>query len=174
MTPLVASSFPSPPLPFPSPLPPSPPLSSPLLFSPPLLSLPLPSPPFPSLPLPPASSEAADILLLDSSFTSIVSAVAWGRNVYASVTRFLQFQLTANVVAVAVAAGGAVWLHYSPLSAVQMLWVNLIMDSLASLALATEAPNEAMLDASPNRPHDPLVTPTVLKHIIGQSAFQLA
>ncbi|GLI63669.1 hypothetical protein VaNZ11_006707, partial [Volvox africanus] len=122
----------------------------------------------------PIAREAADILLLDSSFTSIVSAVAWGRNVYASVTRFLQFQLTANVVAVAVAAGGAVWLRYSPLSAVQMLWVNLIMDSLASLALATEAPNEAMLDASPNRPHDPLVTPTVLKHIIGQSAFQLA
>ncbi|GIL87786.1 hypothetical protein Vretifemale_15830, partial [Volvox reticuliferus] len=122
----------------------------------------------------PIAREAADILLLDSSFTSIVSAVAWGRNVYASVTRFLQFQLTANVVAVAVAAGGAVWLRYSPLSAVQMLWVNLIMDSLASLALATEAPNDAMLDVPPNRPHDPLVTPTVLKHIIGQAAFQLA
>ncbi|GLC65033.1 hypothetical protein PLESTF_000239200 [Pleodorina starrii] len=88
----------------------------------------------------PIAREAADILLLDSSFSSIVSAVAWGRNVYDSVRRFLQFQLTANVVAVAVAAGGAVWLRYSPLSAVQMLWVNLIMDSLASLALATEAP----------------------------------
>ncbi|EFJ47877.1 hypothetical protein VOLCADRAFT_60940 [Volvox carteri f. nagariensis] len=121
----------------------------------------------------PIAREAADILLLDSSFSSIVSAVAWGRSVYASVTRFLQFQLTANVVAVAVAAGGAIWLRYSPLSAVQMLWVNLIMDSLASLALATEAPTDAMLDAPPNRPNDPLVTPTVLKHIIGQAAFQL-
>ncbi|KAG2422496.1 hypothetical protein HXX76_015965 [Chlamydomonas incerta] len=122
----------------------------------------------------PIAKEAADILLLDSSFAPIVAAVAWGRNVYASVTRFLQFQLTANVVAVAVAVGGAVWLRASPLSAVQMLWVNLIMDSLASLALATEAPNESMLTVPPNRPNDPLITPTVMKHIVGQSAFQLA
>jgi Ca2+ transporting ATPase len=71
---------------------------------------------------------------------SIVSAVKWGRNVYSSVTKFLQFQLTANVVALVTAAGGALALRSSPLSAVQMLWVNLIMDSLASLALATEAP----------------------------------
>lgn len=59
---------------------------------------------------------------------------------YASVTKFLQFQLTANLVAVVTAAGGALLLRESPLSAVQMLWVNLIMDSLASLALATEPP----------------------------------
>lgn len=72
---------------------------------------------------------------------SIVSAVKWGRNVYSSVTKFLQFQLTANVVALVTAAGGALALRSSPLSAVQMLWVNLIMDSLASLALATEAPS---------------------------------
>jgi hypothetical protein len=71
---------------------------------------------------------------------SIVSAVKWGRNVYSAVTKFLQFQLTANVVALVTAAGGALALRTSPLSAVQMLWVNLIMDSLASLALATEAP----------------------------------
>ncbi|PNH12289.1 Plasma membrane calcium-transporting ATPase 2 [Tetrabaena socialis] len=120
------------------------------------------------------AKEAADILLLDCSFAPIVAAVAWGRNVYASVTRFLQFQLTANVVAVATAVGGAVWLHSSPLSAVQMLWVNLMIDSLASLALATEAPTDAIMDTPPNRPNDPLVTPTVLKHIAGQTVFQLA
>jgi magnesium-transporting ATPase (P-type) len=74
---------------------------------------------------------------------SIVSAVKWGRNVYSAVTKFLQFQLTANVVALVTAAGGALALRSSPLSAVQMLWVNLIMDSLASLALATEAPTGA-------------------------------
>ncbi|PNW83854.1 hypothetical protein CHLRE_04g217954v5 [Chlamydomonas reinhardtii] len=122
----------------------------------------------------PIAKEAADILLLDSSFAPIVAAVAWGRNVYASVTRFLQFQLTANVVAVAVAVGGAVWLGTSPLSAVQMLWVNLIMDSLASLALATEAPTASMLTDPPNRPNDPLITPIVMKHVVGQAAFQLA
>jgi magnesium-transporting ATPase (P-type) len=69
--------------------------------------------------------------------------VKWGRNVYSAVTKFLQFQLTANVVALVTAAGGALALRTSPLSAVQMLWVNLIMDSLASLALATEAPTGA-------------------------------
>ncbi|GFR42760.1 hypothetical protein Agub_g3715, partial [Astrephomene gubernaculifera] len=116
----------------------------------------------------------ADILLLDSSFAHLVAAVAWGRNVYDSVTRFLQFQLTANMVAIAVAVGGAVCLRQSPLSAVQMLWVNLIIDSLASLALATDAPNADVLTTPPHRPTDPIVTPTVLKHILGQSAYQLA
>lgn len=84
---------------------------------------------------------------------SIVSAVKWGRNVYSCVTKFLQFQLTANVVALVTAAGGALALRSSPLSAVQMLWVNLIMDSLASLALATEAPTGSSSCTS---------TPTVL------------
>ncbi|KAI8463798.1 MAG: hypothetical protein J3K34DRAFT_526699 [Monoraphidium minutum] len=118
--------------------------------------------------------DASDILLLDNNFRSIVSAVKWGRNVYASVTKFLQFQLTANVVAVSVAAGGAVLLRSSPLSAVQMLWVNLIMDSLASLALATESPSDALLDEPPHRLEEPLVPPTVVKHILGQAALQLA
>mmetsp|Transcript_15651 Transcript_15651/g.38981 ORF Transcript_15651/g.38981 Transcript_15651/m.38981 type:complete len:1717 (-) Transcript_15651:132-5282(-) len=119
------------------------------------------------------AKDAADILLMDDSFSSIVSAVKWGRNVYASVTKFLQFQLTANVVAVATACAGAIALQVSPLSAVQMLWVNLIMDSLASLALATESPTDAMLDLPPCSVEQPLINSTVAKHILGQSAFQL-
>ena len=70
-------------------------------------------------------------------------------------------QLVVNIVAVATAVVGAVALQESPLSAVQMLWVNLIMDSLASLALATEAPTDSMLDLPPYSPRRSLLTPTV-------------
>eukprot|EP00122_Pirum_gemmata_P015214 Pgem_evm1s14215 len=74
---------------------------------------------------------------MDDNFNSIVAAVKWGRNVYDSVSKFLQFQLTVNVVAILIAVVGSAIVETSPLTAVQMLWVNLIMDTLASLALAT-------------------------------------
>lgn len=95
------------------------------------------------------AKEAADIILMDNNFASTVSAALWGRNVYANISRFLQFQLTINLVAVLTAVGGAVSSAESPLSAVQLLWLNLIMDSLASLALATEPPSETLLDLPP-------------------------
>ncbi|GMH44194.1 hypothetical protein BSKO_12128 [Bryopsis sp. KO-2023] len=122
----------------------------------------------------PVAREASDILLLDDSFESIVSAMKWGRNIFQSVTKFLQFQLTVNVVAVVTACAGAIWLKESPLSAVQMLWVNLIMDSLASLSLATEPPSDSVLDLEPFNPEESLITPTVLRNIVGQSLFQLS
>ena len=105
-----------------------------------------------------------------------MSAVLWGRNVYAGVARFLQFQLTINIVAVATAVGGAVAGAGSPLSAVQMLWVNLIMDSLASLALATEPPDPILLTLPPFGADHQFIdrhTPA-LKHVAGQAAYQLA
>ncbi|KHJ75704.1 hypothetical protein OESDEN_24680 [Oesophagostomum dentatum] len=92
------------------------------------------------------AKEASDIILTDDNFTSIVKAVMWGRNVYDSIAKFLQFQLTVNVVAVTIAFIGACAISDSPLKAVQMLWVNLIMDTLASLALATEMPTEDLLE----------------------------
>ena len=82
--------------------------------------------------------EASDIIITDDNFNSIVKAVSWGRNVYDSISKFLQFQLTVNVVAILLAVIGIFSYGNSPLGAVQMLWVNLIMDTLASLALATE------------------------------------
>ncbi|KAK6047021.1 IC domain protein, HAD ATPase, P-type family [Cooperia oncophora] len=83
------------------------------------------------------AKEASDIILTDDNFTSIVRAVMWGRNVYDSISKFLQFQLTVNVVAVLTAFVGAVTVSDSPLKAVHMLWINLIMDTLASLACWT-------------------------------------
>jgi Ca2+ transporting ATPase len=75
---------------------------------------------------------------MDDNFNSIVKAVLWGRNIYDSIRKFIQFQLTVNLVAVAITLIGAALLQKEVLRPIQMLWVNLIMDSLASLALATE------------------------------------
>ena len=87
------------------------------------------------------AKNASDIIVLDDRFDSIVRAIVWGRNVYLSIRKFLQFQLTVNVVAVGLSFISAALIQQSVLTAVQMLWVNLIMDSLAALALATEPPN---------------------------------
>ena len=121
------------------------------------------------------AKDAADIVLLDDNFQSIVVAALWGRNVYANVARFLQFQLTINVVAVILAVGGALSVSESPLSAVQMLWVNLIMDSLASLALATEAPHPMLLESPPFTANHQFLDPEapMLKHVVGQASYQL-
>ncbi|XP_055506589.1 plasma membrane calcium-transporting ATPase 1-like isoform X1 [Leucoraja erinacea] len=119
------------------------------------------------------AKEASDIILTDDNFTSIVKAVMWGRNVYDSISKFLQFQLTVNVVAVIVAFTGACITQDSPLKAVQMLWVNLIMDTLASLALATEPPTEALLLRKPYGRNKPLISRTMMKNIFGHAIYQL-
>lgn len=142
------------------------------------------------------AKEASDIILTDDNFTSIVKAVMWGRNVYDSISKFLQFQLTVNVVAVTVAFTGACITQVrtvcvkmrlysvkktltvcvfqdSPLKAVQMLWVNLIMDTFASLALATEPPTESLLLRNPYGRKKPLISRTMMKNILGHAVYQL-
>ncbi|XP_034724795.1 plasma membrane calcium-transporting ATPase 2 isoform X4 [Etheostoma cragini] len=119
------------------------------------------------------AKEASDIILTDDNFSSIVKAVMWGRNVYDSISKFLQFQLTVNVVAVIVAFTGACITQDSPLKAVQMLWVNLIMDTFASLALATEPPTESLLMRKPYGRNKPLISSTMTKNILGHGVFQL-
>ncbi|EPY74682.1 Plasma membrane calcium-transporting ATPase 3 isoform 35-like protein [Camelus ferus] len=120
------------------------------------------------------AKEASDIILTDDNFTSIVKAVMWGRNVYDSISKFLQFQLTVNVVAVIVAFTGACITQDSPLKAVQMLWVNLIMDTFASLALATEPPTESLLLRKPYGRDKPLISRTMMKNILGHAVYQLS
>lgn len=120
------------------------------------------------------AKEASDIILTDDNFTSIVKAVMWGRNVYDSISKFLQFQLTVNVVAVVVAFSGACITQDSPLKAVQMLWVNLIMDTFASLALATEPPTDSLLRRRPYGRNKPLISRTMMKNILGHAVYQLS
>jgi len=87
------------------------------------------------------AKNAADILILDDNFNSIVRSIVWGRNIYDSVKKFLQFQLTVNGVACIISIISSAVFKQSVFTTVQMLWVNMIMDSLASLALSTESPN---------------------------------
>lgn len=117
--------------------------------------------------------QAAAIILLDDNFNSIVKAVMWGRNIYDSIRKFVQFQLTVNVVAVVLTFVGAVFLKQDILKPIQMLWVNLIMDTLASLALATEPPTEKLLERTPHKRDDHIVSKKMMRSIIVQSIFQL-
>eukprot|EP01066_Platyproteum_vivax_P018801 Platyproteum_vivax@DN759_c0_g1_i1.p1 len=116
---------------------------------------------------------AADIVLLDDNFDSIVKAVRWGRNIFDNIRRFLQFQLTVNVVAVTTAFVSAVVIRDTPLTSIQLLWVNLIMDTLGAIALATEPPTDALLDRLPHSRHEYLVSKEMWKNILGQSIYQL-
>lgn len=121
------------------------------------------------------AKQACDIILLNDDFASIVDAILWGRNLYDSVTKFIQFQLTVNFSAIIISIIGALILNTSPLSAVQMLWVNLIMDSLASLALATEKPSESreLLERAPYGRKMSLLSPVMLYNITGHVIYQL-
>jgi len=119
------------------------------------------------------AKDAADIILLDDNFASIVTAAKWGRNVYCSVQKFLQFQLTVNIAAICCAVVGAFAFQESPIAAVQMLWVNLIMDSLASLALATEPPAEQLLERPPVNRSESIITEQMWYNMLGHATYQI-
>jgi len=119
------------------------------------------------------AKDAADIILLDDNFASIVTAAKWGRNIYASLQKFLQFQLTVNISAVTTAIVGACAYQYSPLAAIQLLWVNLLMDSLASLALASEPPVEELLKRSPVNRTDSMISTRMWVNMLGQAGYQI-
>ncbi|KAI9876188.1 MAG: plasma membrane calcium [Pleopsidium flavum] len=121
------------------------------------------------------AKEASAIILMDDNFSSIVTAIKWGRAVNDAVSKFLQFQITVNITAVLLAFISAVSSPdmHSVLTAVQLLWVNLIMDTFAALALATDAPTEKILDREPTPKRAPLITTNMWKMIVGQAIYQL-
>lgn len=120
------------------------------------------------------AKEAADIVILDDRFDSIVKAVEWGRAVLSNIRKFLQFQLTVNVVALITTFIGSVTTGHSPFNAIQLLYVNLIMDSLGSLALATEGPTKKILDGLPVGRSEFLLTPKMIRNLCIQSIYQIA
>lgn len=122
------------------------------------------------------AKEASDIILMDDNFSSIVKALAWGRAINDSVKKFLQFQITVNITAVILTFVSAVASDEERpvLTAVQLLWVNLIMDTFAALALATDPPTGSLFDRKPEPRTAPLINLTMWKMIIGQSIYQLA
>ncbi len=117
------------------------------------------------------AKEASDIILLDDSFGSIVNAIMWGRSLYSNIQRFIQFQLTINVAALAIAFLGPFIGVEFPLTVTQMLWVNLIMDTFAALALATEPPHWSVMKRPPRDPNAFIVDKGMSQRIFGVGAI---
>lgn len=113
------------------------------------------------------AKEASDITLLDDSFNSIGTAVMWGRSLYKNIQRFIAFQLTINVVALAIVLLGAIMGTAIPLTVTQMLWINLIMDTFAAMALASIPPSESVMKQKPRKSTDFIITPAMYRNIGG-------
>ncbi|KAL5712489.1 P-type Ca(2+) transporter [Ranunculus cassubicifolius] len=120
------------------------------------------------------AKESSDIVILDDNFASVATVLQWGRCVYNNIQKFIQFQLTVNVAALVINFVAAVSAGEVPLTAVQLLWVNLIMDTLAALALATERPSQELMEKPPIGRTSPLVTNVMWRNLISQSVFQVA
>ena len=113
------------------------------------------------------AKEASDITILDNSFSSISRAVMWGRSLYQNIQRFILFQLTINVAACLIVLAGAFLGTESPLTVTQMLWVNLIMDTFAALALASLPPNEKVMRDKPRKTTGHIINRPMAKSILG-------
>ncbi|KAF6139054.1 hypothetical protein GIB67_010780 [Kingdonia uniflora] len=118
------------------------------------------------------AKESADVIILDDNFSTIVVVAKWGRSVYINIQKFVQFQLTVNVVALIVNFSSAVLTGSAPLTAVQLLWVNMIMDTLGALALATEPPNDELMNRTPVGRKGNFISNVMWRNILGQSLYQ--
>lgn len=119
------------------------------------------------------AKKASDIIIMDDRFSSIVRAVLWGRSVFDNIRKFLQFQLTVNVVALTITFLSALVGYDPPLNAVMMLWVNLIMDTMGALALGTEPPQLELLDRRPYKRDASLISLPMWRNILIQATYQL-
>ncbi|XP_021815956.1 calcium-transporting ATPase 8, plasma membrane-type-like [Prunus avium] len=118
------------------------------------------------------AKESSDIIILDDNFATVVKVVRWGRSVYANIQKFIQFQLTVNVAALIINVVAAISSGDVPLNAVQLLWVNLIMDTLGALALATEPPTDHLMDRNPVGRKEPLITKIMWWNLLVQAFYQ--
>lgn len=120
------------------------------------------------------AKESSDIVILDDDFSSVATVLLWGRCVYNNIQKFIQFQLTVNVAALVINFIAAVSSGDVPLTAVQLLWVNLIMDTLGALALATERPSHDLMYHPPVGRTAPLITNTMWRNLLPQALYQIA
>ncbi|KNA09304.1 hypothetical protein SOVF_154910 [Spinacia oleracea] len=118
------------------------------------------------------AKESADVIILDDNFSTIVTVARWGRSVYTNIQKFVQFQLTVNIVALIVNFSSACLTGSAPLTAVQLLWVNMIMDTLGALALATEPPNDELMKRQPVGRKGSIISNVMWRNILGQSMYQ--
>jgi len=118
------------------------------------------------------AKEASKIVLLDDAFSTIVNAVHWGRSLYENIQRFLQFQLTINVSALAITFLGILFFNVkAPFTVLQLLWINVIMDTLASIALCSEPPRPGVMNAPPKKRSDNILTAPMLATILTTACF---
>uniref|UniRef100_A0A6N2KW23 Calcium-transporting ATPase n=1 Tax=Salix viminalis TaxID=40686 RepID=A0A6N2KW23_SALVM len=120
------------------------------------------------------AKESSDIVILDDNFSSVVTVLRWGRCVYNHIQKFIQFQLTVNVAALAINFVAAISSGKVPLTAVQLLWVNLIMDTLGAPALATEQPTSDLMARTPVGRSEPLITKIMWRNLLAQALYQVA
>ncbi|KAJ9696035.1 hypothetical protein PVL29_008343 [Vitis rotundifolia] len=120
------------------------------------------------------AKESSDIVILDDNFTSVATVLRWGRFVYNNIQKFIQFQLTVNVAALVINFISAVSAGEVPLTAVQLLWVNLIMDTLGALALATDPPTNELMQRPPVGRTEPLITNVMWRNLLAQALYQIA
>ncbi|GLT95184.1 hypothetical protein SLE2022_128800 [Rubroshorea leprosula] len=120
------------------------------------------------------AKDSSDIVILDDNFTSLVTVLRWGRCVYTNIQKFIQFQLTVNIAALVINFIAAVSSGKVPLTAVQLLWVNLIMDTLGALALATDQPTNDLMKKLPVGRVEPLITNVMWRNLIAHSLYQVA
>lgn len=117
------------------------------------------------------AKDASDMIIQDNSFSTIANAVMWGRSLYKNIQRFLLFQLTVNVAACFLVFFGAVFGYDTPLTVTQMLWVNLIMDTFAAIALSALPPQKKVMEEKPRDPKSFILDNSMLKNIFGVGGF---
>ncbi|KAK8339730.1 hypothetical protein V6Z11_A08G055300 [Gossypium hirsutum] len=120
------------------------------------------------------AKESSDIVILDDNFSSVATVLRWGRCVYNNIQKFIQFQLTVNVAALVINFIAAVSAGEVPLTTVQLLWVNLIMDTLGALALATDRPTNELMEKPPVGRTEPLITNIMWRNLLAQALYQIA
>ncbi|XWS08904.1 hypothetical protein CRYUN_Cryun40dG0040600 [Craigia yunnanensis] len=120
------------------------------------------------------AKESSDIVILDDNFASVATVLRWGRCVYTNIQKFIQFQLTVNVAALCINFVAAVSAGDVPLTAVQLLWVNLIMDTLGALALSTERPTKELMGKPPVGRTAPLITNIMWRNLLAQALYQIS
>uniref|UniRef100_A0A2N9GP93 Calcium-transporting ATPase n=1 Tax=Fagus sylvatica TaxID=28930 RepID=A0A2N9GP93_FAGSY len=119
------------------------------------------------------AKQSSDIVILDDNFASVAIVLRWGRCVYNNIQKFIQFQLTMNVAALVINCVATVSTNQVPLTAIQLLWVNLIMDTLGALALATEKPTKELMKKPPVGRTEPLITNIMWINLLAQAFYQI-
>ncbi|XP_059632455.1 putative calcium-transporting ATPase 13, plasma membrane-type [Cornus florida] len=120
------------------------------------------------------AKQSSDIVILDDNFVSVTNVLRWGRCVHNNIHKFIQLQLTVNIAALFINFVAAVSVGEVPLTVVQLLWVNLIMDTLGALALATEQPTKELMEKPPVGQTEPLITNIVWRNLLAQALYQIA